>query len=135
MPKLKEELSLQYKKLKQKQLQLDSIDVYKDIDNVFCVYEQNENIEQDFYLAKYEGSLLLSEIGVLSCANQTNIFPVLGLAVVMKFAIPIIARKLSKGVLFGFEWDGWFYTGIELSTLLLFLLQNYFFVMVGVVDF
>lgn len=49
--------------------------------------------------------------------------------------MPFIARKIDKGTFFGFEWDGWFYTGIELTTLLLFMMQNYFFVMCGFIDF
>ena len=38
MVKLKKELAQMYSNLKQKQLQLDAIDIYKDIDGVFCVH-------------------------------------------------------------------------------------------------
>lgn len=69
METLQKELAAKYKYLKDKQCSLDSIDVYKGIDNVFCVHEMTDQINEDFYLAKYSGSLMMSEIAVFSCAN------------------------------------------------------------------
>ena len=39
MKALKEDLASKYHILKEKQLSLDSIDVYKGIDNIFCFHE------------------------------------------------------------------------------------------------
>lgn len=69
MQTLKKELAEKYKILREKQLSLDSIDVYKGIDNVFCLHELSEITDPDFFFARYDGSLLASEIAVFSCAH------------------------------------------------------------------
>lgn len=49
--------------------------------------------------------------------------------------IPFIVRASQFGNAAGFEWDGIVYTIVENLTLLLFLMQNYFFIYIGFIDF
>jgi len=53
----------------------------------------------------------------------------------IRIMIPFIARSIQFKNPAGFDWDGIVYTIIENIILFFFLLQNYFFIYIGFVDF
>lgn len=81
------------------------------------------------------GVSLLREIALFASAHQPNTGGVLLAITSIRMMIPFIARAIQFKNPAGFDWDGIVYTIIENIILFFFLLQNYFFIYIGFVDF
>jgi len=90
--------------------------------------------KKDFGL-KYRGELLLKEILLQACANQSNLNLLIIILILIRLQIPFISRYYTDGEFFGFDVSGAIFTFMESAVVSVFLFQNYVFIFLGFTEF
>ena len=102
---------------------------------MYCLHTTQKSVADSGALnKKFNGGLLIREIALFSGAHQRSLKLFLIVSILGKLALPFIARFMVFGTL-SLEWDGILYTVLECLALSFFLLQNYYFIAAGHVDF
>jgi len=122
------------KSLLQRRSSMAKIDIYNQEYDMFNLHSTNNVTIFSKNEKKYNGDLLLREIALFAGAHQRSTKLFLTLAIAGKLSLPFIARFYQYDA-FTLEWDSALYTAFEMLALSLFLLQNYFFLAAGYVDF
>jgi hypothetical protein len=134
MKTYKEHLEKLKKQILKRRDSTGEIDLYNNDYDMFGLHSSKNVTLFSKQEKKFSGTLLLREIALFSGAHQRSTKLFLLLSIVGKLSLPFMARYYSYGTLH-LEWDGIVYTVFEMLALSLFLLQNYFFIIAGHVDF
>lgn len=113
---------------------MSKIDIYNQEYDMFNLHSSKNSSVFSINEKKYNGDLLLREIALFAGAHQRSTKLFLTIAITGKLSLPFVARYYQFGI-FTLEWDSAIYTAFEMIALTFFLLQNYFFLAAGYVDF
>lgn len=86
-------------------------------------------------MPRYNGELLLKELCLFAGAYQTSTSYILFTMSIIRFCIPYIKRVFDYGTPFGFNTNGLIFSICEAMANILYIIQNYSFIIIGLVDF
>eukprot|EP00347_Sterkiella_histriomuscorum_P010073 403338785 len=121
-------------KIKTRRGTLEELDIINSGYDMFSLHSQNNISIKTLKDKKYRGDLVLREIALFAGAHQRSTKGFLIFAIFGKISLPFIARYFQHGTIL-LDWDSAVYTTFEVIGSSIFLLQNYFFVAAGHVDF
>eukprot|EP00347_Sterkiella_histriomuscorum_P005090 403357938 len=124
--------------LKAKKKKLSSSDIH-DVQDLFSISDkdlQKSNISknQAKLFQTYDASLLFNEIALFAGAHQRSLKLFLIVTICGKMSLPFIARLLWQEQKL-MDWDEIIYSVLEMIASFFLLLQNYYFLGAGHVDF
>eukprot|EP00347_Sterkiella_histriomuscorum_P018466 403345412 len=134
MKNYQKELDSFKKSIQGKRSSLNKLDIYNNDYDVFGLHSQKNISIKNLRDKKYDGNLVLREIGLFAGAHQRSTSLFLLVAVLGKISLPFIARYYQFGVV-ALDWDSSIYTVFDTLASAMFLFQNYLFVIAGYVDF
>ncbi|CDW75954.1 UNKNOWN [Stylonychia lemnae] len=134
MKNYKQDISSFKASIRHRRNSLDRIDIYNNDYDMFGLHSQRNITLTNLKEKKYCGNLLLREIALFAGAHQRSTALFMTLSIIGKLSLPFIARYITYER-FELPWDSSIYTAFDSIATSLFLLQNYFFVAAGHVDF
>eukprot|EP00347_Sterkiella_histriomuscorum_P007981 403346826 len=134
---VKKQVKLNSEVVEQQEIQMVQIQ-HDEVQQVNLKTSRSQEYTYAKEMKAYSGKLLLQELVVFTQAYTHNYKQVFMFAVIislLRLFIPFIMRYIDKGTLLSNTWDDVCYSSIEIISGLLYLMLNYAFVIVGLVDF